>query len=91
MDQSQILELFKKIDEKVDKISISQAKLEVNNETFKDTMANIRADLNYHIKRTDLLETELTKLRGFFFYFSVAVGFAGAAITIVTNIWGMIH
>lgn len=91
MDQNQIFELFEKIDAKVDKISISQAKLEVTNDTTKDALLSIKSDLNYHIHRTNLLEQEITKLRGFFFYFSVAVGFVGAATTIIANLWRVLH
>ena len=66
MDQNQIYELFKKIDEKVDKISVSQARTEVFLDTIKEDHGEIRSDLKYHIQRTNLLEHEVTKLRGFF-------------------------
>ena len=87
MDQNQIYELFKKIDEKVDKISVSQARTEVFLDTIKEDHGEIRSDLKYHIQRTNLLEHEVTKLRGFFFYFSVIVGFLGAAVTIFSSVW----
>lgn len=91
MDQNQIYDLFKKIDSKVDSISVALARAEVEASHVKEDMRHIRSDINYHIKRTDLLETEVTKIRGFFFYFSVIIGFIGAATTIVTGLWSILH
>lgn len=91
MEPKEIYELFKKIDEKVDKISVEQAKVEVSLDNMKENMGAIKADIAYHIKRTDLLEAEVTKIRGFFFYFSVAIGFLGAAVTIIANLKAFFH
>lgn len=86
MDLNKIYELVVKIDEKVDKLSVSQAKSEVNVESLKEHATEIRSDLNYHIKRTDLLEREVTKVRGFFFYLSLIVGAVGAIAAISSNL-----
>lgn len=87
MDNDKLFSLLEKIDAKVDRLSIEQAKQEIINLGNAEELRKIRTDLNYHIKRTDILETEFTKLRGFVFYASLAVGAIGAITTILSDVW----
>ena len=87
MDNKQIYELLEKIDSKVDRLSIEQGKQEIINLSMNGEIRKIREDLNYHIKRTDLLEHEFIKLRGFLFYVSLIIGGIGAITTIVSGVW----
>jgi hypothetical protein len=82
-----LFQLLGRIDSKVDKLSVDLAKQQVHTLTHAEELRKIRDDLNYHIKRTDLLEKEFTKLRGFLFYTSLAIGAIGAVTTILSDIW----
>lgn len=82
-----LFNLLEKIDTKVDRLSIEQAKQEIINLSNNGEIRKIREDVNYHIKRTDLLEKEVTKIRGFVFYISLIVGAIGAVTTIVSSVW----
>jgi hypothetical protein len=73
IDNDKLFRLLEKIDSKVDLLSIEQAKQEVINLSNHDELRKIREDVDYHIKRTDLLEKEVTKVRGFIFYVSQCV------------------
>lgn len=88
VDNDKLYHLLEKIDNKVDKLSVEQGKQEIINLGNSEQLKTIRVDLNYHIKRTDILEKELTKLRGFFFYASLLMGIVGAVTTVISGIWG---
>lgn len=87
LDNDKLFELLEKIDNKVDNLSIEQGKQEIINLSNHEELRKIREDVNYHIKRTDLLEKEVTKIRGFVFYVSLIIGAIGAATTILSDVW----
>ena len=87
LDNDKLFELLEKIDNKVDNLSIEQGKQEIINLSNNEELRKIREDVNYHIKRTDLLEKEVTKIRGFVFYVSLIIGAIGAATTILSDVW----
>lgn len=90
MDTNKLFQLLERIDNKVDQLSVDQAKQQIHTITHAEELRKIREDLNYHIKRTDLLEKEFTKLRGFLFYASLAIGAIGAVTTIMSDVWKFI-
>ena len=87
LDNDKLFQLLEKIDNKVDNLSIEQGKQEIINLSNNEELRKIREDVNYHIKRTDLLEKEVTKIRGFVFYVSLIIGAIGAATTILSDVW----
>lgn len=87
MAQKEIVESIKVLTEKVEQLLIAQGKVEAFNEHAKETLQQIKLDLNVHIKRTDLLEHEITKVRGFLFYFAISVTTVAALTTVVANLW----
>lgn len=89
VDNDKLFQLLEKIDSKVDRLSIDQGKQEIINISNSDQLKSIRVDVNHHIKRTDLLETEVTKLRGFFFYAALIIGAVGAITTILSDVFSL--
>lgn len=87
---NKLFQLLERIDNKVDQLAIDQAKQQIHTITHAEELRKIREDLNYHIKRTDLLEKEFTKLRGFLFYASLGIGAIGAVTTIMSDVWKFI-
>lgn len=91
LDNDKLFDLLEKIDNKVDNLSIEQAKQEIINLSNNEELRKIREDVNYHIKRTDLLEKEVTKIRGFIFYVSLIIGAIGALTTILSDVWTILR
>lgn len=91
MAQKEMADALKSIAEKVEQLLVAQGKSEANQEHIKETLGLIKLDLGVHIKRTDLLEHEITKVRGFLFYFAVTVTTLAAATTVVANLWKVMH
>lgn len=89
IDNDKLFRLLEKIDAKVDALSIDNGKQEIINLSNSEELRKIRNDVNYHIKRTDILEKEVTKIRGFIFYVSLIIGAIGALATIVSKFWVM--
>lgn len=90
IDNEKLFQLLEKIDNKVDNLSIQQGRQEIINLSNSEELRKIREDVNYHIKRTDLLEKEITKIRGFVFYTSLIIGAIGAVTTIMSDVWGLL-
>jgi hypothetical protein len=89
MDNNKLFDLLEKIDNKVDILAIEQGKQEIINLSNHEELRKIREDVNYHIKRTNLLEEQVTKIRGFVFYVSLTIGAIGAVTTILSNVWSV--
>jgi len=91
MDQNEVFELILRLDEKIDKLAVAQSKSEAADENIMQTLVAIKSDLAYHIRRTDELESQVTKVKGFLFYFSVSLATLATASTVAYNIWRFFH
>jgi len=91
MAQKDTVEALKNITEKLEQLLIAQVKDRADHEHIKETLGQIKVDISTHIKRTDILEHEFTKIRGFLFYFTVTVATLGSATTILSVIWKAFH
>ena len=91
MTLKQLADALIKLTEKVDNLTVEQAKGQADLSHIKSTLDEMKVDVAHHIKRTDLLEQEITKVRGFLFYFALTVTTIAAATTVVANLWKVLH
>ena len=91
MDQKEVFELILRLDEKIDQLSVAQVKAESVSENIMQALMAIKTDLAYHIRRTDELESQVTKVKGFLMYFSVILATTATVSSIAYNVWRFFH